>query len=431
MRATEKSVFSDQLNINDFEKRSLSLFWIGFIIYTSVFALYSTERVNYIVCNVLQILGIIIMVPSSVFLINLRIENKYLRVTFLIYCLWLFGVVLRGFLFEYGFIKIMLLNAYEGIFIYFSPIILLFHKNLYYVRRIFNVIIILGIVYIVFDIVFIKQLLISYDDKNSQAMMEYFSKTLSIPCGFILLTYIYHSDKRNILALFVLLITFILSIVRARRALAFLVFCPLVFSYIIYFIYSKSRIFKFVFFIMLSIMLLLGIVYMNSIIGYFSSSSTTGWFVDRISHNTRAEVEQYFYQDMKPLDWAIGKGIDGKYFCPGVEEGVGRLTVFRKGIETDYLTIILKGGIISLGLMLIIAIPAIINGLFYSKNLLSKASAIWILLYLISLYPAPVTAFTMNYLLVWISIGICYTKELRDIPDSIIKEALSGRTNNT
>jgi hypothetical protein len=102
------------------------------------------------------------------------------------------------------------------------------------------------------------------------------------------------------------------------------------------------------------------------------------------------------------------------------------VSIYRRGIETDYLTIILKGGIISLGLMLLIVIPAIIKGLFQSKNLISKAAAIWIFFYLIDLYPSPVTAFSLNYLLVWISVGICYSKEMRGLSDIKIKEIFSG-----
>jgi hypothetical protein len=251
-------------------------------------------------------------------------------------------------------------------------------------------------------------------------MIEYFSKTLSIPCGFILLTYIYHSKKMNLFALFVLGLTFLLCIIRARRALAFLAISPIIGAYFVYLFYSSNRALKIVFFILLSITVTLGITNSQSLMQYFSNKSATSWFMARLSQDTRSEVEEYFYQDMNPVEWIIGKGINGQYYCPGVVEGEGKISVFRRGIETDYLTIILKGGIISLGLVLLIIIPAIIKGLFYSKNLLAKASATWVLFYLIDLYPAPVTAFTLNYLLVWISIGICYTRDLRNLSDKEI-----------
>ena len=130
---------------------------------------------------------------------------------------------------------------------------------------------------------------------------------------------------------------------------------------------------------------------------------------------------------MKPTDWAIGKGINGEYFCPGIDEDAP--TNYRNIIETGYLQIILKGGIIRLILYLLIAIPALILGLFFSKNLLSKAAGIWIFISLISLYPATVNSFNLNYLLVWISIGICYSKELRILPDDQIADLIHTPSN--
>jgi len=208
-----------------------------------------------------------------------------------------------------------------------------------------------------------------------------------------------------------------MAVVRARRGLAFLSFFPILVSYIFYLFYSKNTFLKVIFMMLLVIMITLGFAYSRSIFGYFGQKSSTSWFIDRITQDTRSEVEEYFYQDMKPVDWIMGKGINGQYYCPGVELGQGRISIFRRGIETDYLTIILKGGIISLGLILLLAIPAMIKGFFSSRNLLVKAASTWILLYLLCLYPAPVTTFTLNYLIVWISIGLCYSREIRSLTD--------------
>ncbi len=149
---------------------------------------------------------------------------------------------------------------------------------------------------------------------------------------------------------------------------------------------------------------------------------------DRITEDTRTPVEKCFYDDMKTKDWIIGKGMMGTYYCPGVDDTSSETvyTDYRSMIETDYLNIILKGGIISLGLLLLITIPAVVKGLFYSKNILSKAAALWILLWLIDLYPATVTTFTLNHLLVWISVGICYSKTIRNMEETAIQEIFSS-----
>jgi hypothetical protein len=69
--------------------------------------------------------------------------------------------------------------------------------------------------------------------------------------------------------------------------------------------------------------------------------------------------------------------------------------------------------------------------LFFSNNALSKAAALWIILWLISLYPSTVTTFTMNYILVWIAIGICYSKLVRNMSDHVLKEYFLTRPKNT
>src|SRR5690606_38435429 len=87
--------------------------------------------------------------------------------------------------------------------------------------------------------------------------------------------------------------------------------------------------------------------------------------------------------------------------------------------------IILKGGIVSLGLLLLILIPAIMKGLFDSRNSLAKAAAFWILLWIIYLYPTAVTTFTLHYILVWVSVAICYTKNIRAMDDNELKAYFS------
>ena len=169
---------------------------------------------------------------------------------------------------------------------------------------------------------------------------------------------------------------------------------------------------------------LLGSLYVT---GLYKSQNNRifGNFLGRVDEDTRSVVELYFYDDMKTKDWEIGRGVKGEYFCPDIEEN--QLTNYRSVIETGFEQTILKGGLISLGLFLFIAIPAIIKGLFYSKNIFSKAAALWILMSQINSYPATTNAFTLQYLMVWISIGICYSSEIRNMTDEFIKNNLTHK----
>lgn len=406
-------------SFNKRTSRALNQFWAGFIIYTTSFTLMISGAVSPKI-TYLQLLGIIIFLIPTIHLIKFKIENKYLKNIYIIYCGWLLFVVIRGFSFNSQYIFNTLTDGTGGVFIYLAPLILLFPKDLIYLRKIISVILILSVFYIISDIVFLKSILTS-SNENGQGILEYFSKILGIPCGFILLTVVYHKDKSKFWALFgklwilfVVILTFLLAVIRARRGLMFMSVNIILFTYIIYNYAHRSNLF-FKFF-PLMIIFFLSIytinVYINKKPGAFSL------ITERLKEDTRSDVEEYFYIDLNKKDWIMGKGIDGTYYCPtGATEGG-----YRYQIETDYLQIILKGGIISLGLLLLITIPAIFKGLFYSKNILSKAAASWILLYIIDLYPATVTTFSLNYILVWISIGICYSKEIRNMPEDTVKK---------
>ena len=394
------------------------LFWLGFIIYSLSYTISTSGSVSYILCQVIQIVGLSLFVSTALLLIQLKFDSEYLKVVYVLYLSWSLVVIMRGFLFNYQFIKFQLFDATFGIFIYFAPLILLFPRNLLYYKTAFNVIIILGIAYLVYDVLFLKELIYPGRNIRSQAMLEYFTLHLSLSSGFLLLTYLYHSKKRVLLALGILVFTFLLAGIRARRGLMFMSINILIFSYFIYYYSQKMKLIFFIFsFLLISAVYGLGAkIYTENRSGLFS------YITERINEKTRTGVELYFYNDMKPVDWIFGRGINGKYYCPVIVEGT--YTSYRGVIETGYLQIILKGGLISLVLLLFIAIPAMFKGLFYSKNILTKAAAIWILLFLTSLYPATQTIFSLNYLLVWISIGICYSSKIRDTPESTISEIL-------
>lgn len=70
--------------------------------------------------------------------------------------------------------------------------------------------------------------------------------------------------------------------------------------------------------------------------------------LDKLDKNTRSGVEMAFYKDMSWMDWIIGRGMTGTYYCWEVSD-IDRLN--RLVIETGYLNIILKGGIFCCYLM--------------------------------------------------------------------------------
>ena len=400
--------------------KALNFFWIGFLIYSASFALSTTTTVSYILCQVLQIVGILIFVPSAIKLIEWKFTNTYLKTLFAIYCMWQLSVVFRGLDLDYSKIKVLLFDAETGLFRFFVPLVLLFPKNLLYYKKIVITILLLGVLFIVYDILFYDNLTnLDYENVDTKFTYEHFVKILSVSSGLVLMTFPYQTKRTKIIVLIVLIVSVFFSILRARRALLIMTLSPLMISYILL-LYTQKKKNLLIFF---SVLFGIFIVLFSYNEYNVKTPAIFKLLSDRATSDTRSGVEDSFYRDMETQDWIIGKGINGRYFSPGLD--VGTSTNYRYMIETDYLNIILKGGIISLALMLLIAIPAIIMGLFYSKNILSKAAAIWILLWVIELYPANVSTFSMHHILLWISIGICYSKVIKGIPEATLQKIFS------
>ncbi|MEZ4993476.1 MAG: hypothetical protein R2824_23840 [Saprospiraceae bacterium] len=229
------------------------------------------------------------------------------------------------------------------------------------------------------------------------------------------MTYPYHSRKRLFFSIFTLFLIIIFGIMRARRGLILMASLPLMFSYIMYLYRSNFK--------MKSLMIIatvMGALLLNAYaIRVFNNGSMFQYLNERALEDTRTGVEVRFYHDFGMLDWVVGRGINGKYYCPEVPSP-NDVHGYREVIETDFLQIILKGGLISLGLLMAILVPAMLIGFFQSNNLLAKASSIWIFLAILNMYPSTVNTFTMNYILVWMAVGICYSKTIRMIPDEVL-----------
>lgn len=324
------------------------------------------------------------------------------------------GVVARGFHLNYAYLNLMLFDDYDGLFPYFAPLVLLFPQKISLYKRLFQVIVVLALFSCMLDVVNFRTLL-NRDISNgvSQSLFETLSRHLALPCTFIILTYSYQTKRVKYLAFSVVFLSIIFAIIRARRGMLFSFVAPLALASIIYFLESKKKIG--IFFVVLFSMIIVAIYGMQ----FFSESTFFSSFRSRVGQDTRSGVEECFYNDMKRTDWIIGKGINGTYYCPGIDPNA--LTNYRSIIETDYLNVILKGGLISISLFLLISIPAAIKGIFYSNNNLGKAAGFWVLVWLMNLYPTTVVAFNMNFLLFWIAVAICYNKKIRQVPDEILK----------
>ena len=417
------------LTVSKKQETNLNFFWYGFAVFIVFYGLASSEAtfITPVTCQVFQILGFIFMALGAFSLMRFKFDNKYLQTLFTLNLIYSLTVVLRGSQYDFESLKQMFLDITFGVLPYIASLVLLLSRNIGFYKKIYTVLLILGGCFVINVFIF-YDVLHDYDRLNmlSQGMVESFSVLMGLPIGFLLLNYpyfagkkeLYGIGKKNIFASIVMIVALFFAIFRARRGLIFMNLSTLACVGMIYIISTKK---KFLIIFMAVFLTGVGSLFISDI----KLPSMFGFLMERGEEDTRSGVEDWLYADMSPTDWVIGKGIKGKYYCPIVEnindtEGGG----FRDNIETGYLQIILKGGVISLGLLLFIFVPAVYKGLFKSRNVLSKASAMWVFLWIIYLYPSGGILFTMNYLLVWIAVGICYSDKIRDMSDDTIKKYL-------
>lgn len=379
-------------------------FWGGILIYMLGFTMSTTPNPIYIICDLLRMVGILIFATSAYQMMSYSFENRYLKIIYTLYIFWLGITVFRGLKLEYEFTKDLLFDPFGGMFLYFTPLFLLFPKTHLFYKATFKTLIVAGFFFGVF-MLYSSVDLLNLKYELGRDTLEYYVKLLGLPIGFLLLTYPYQNKTRRFLAFFVIVLVVLSATYRARRGLMFMSGSVLIFTSFIYLLKNKRQLLSIFFGILLTI-LFSGYAYVLFGAG---DSVILSKVTERLDEDTRTGVEEYYYADMQIRDWIIGRGMSGLVAAPIDLDPSEEHPGYREGVETDYLTIILKGGLISLGLLLLIAVPAMIRGLFFSKNLLSKAAGFWILLWLVSLYPSTVTSFTLNYMLVWISIGICYS----------------------
>lgn len=136
--------------------------------------------------------------------------------------------------------------------------------------------------------------------------------------------------------------------------------------------------------------------------------------LERGDEDTRSGVEESFYADMKSqADWLFGRGWFGQYY----EASTG---FYRSSIETGYLALILRGGMLYLIPYVVTLGITAFTGYFKSNNLFCKSFAIMCLMQIISLYPFGWPAFNFNHFILWIGVWYCNNSNSRNKSDKSI-----------
>lgn len=418
-----ENVFQNNLfTLSKKQLRSFKFFCYGFIIYTIGFVISWVSRGEIFTPDTsqgIQLAGLIVLIWGAAELMQYKFDDTYLQTIFSLYIIHAIIILVRVNDLSYATFKDLLFNLDYTAFIYLAPLVILFPRNLMLYKKLFISLFLLGIVFIIFSVLYLDVVLDPSRANNSpgQYAIECFFLYLSYPLSFVLLIYIYYSNPKKIFAFAIMILATYFIVFRARRGSLFMCLTTLLGVLMVYLIYTK----KTAMIVFLSIFITL---FFMLFLSNMKAPAFMDFLLSRSDEDTRTGVEMCMKADMTVKDWIIGKGMNGKYICPLPIDEQTVLTGKRGVIETGYLQTILTGGVLSLILMGLIIFPAIYKGLFKSKNILCKGAGIFMILWIVYQYPRIVVSFSMYYILIWILVGVCYSPVIRNMSDREIKKHL-------
>ena len=397
-------------------KKQVYIFVFALIMFSFIQVInFQFGKVSSFVLGLVEIIAVIVMIYIGRKIFNeFKFENQYFKFIFSIFIAYQFMLLVRGFIpFDY---KIFKYNLQTDFIIWPSliPLAIFLNKSdltfFYFIKSFY----ILSIAFLFFSI--IDPFLVT-----QRVTAEDFILPFSFTCGFILLNVKYVSKKIAWLA-FISLLIGLLSFTYLGRRNAIVSYAGLILigTYFVLKSMDAARVIRF--FPFIAALFVFAVLSSDNLLPDFTSRLN-----QRLNEDTRTDVFDNFFKGMKD-DMIFGKGINGKYYSPinetFTDDGVvyGEIE-YRDVIENGYLQLLLTGGYLHIVLFVLILLPAAYLGLFKSSNQLSRACGIIIILWMIDMSIYGMPRLVMQYILVWISVGICYKASFRAKTDDEISES--------
>lgn len=133
--------------------------------------------------------------------------------------------------------------------------------------------------------------------------------------------------------------------------------------------------------------------------------------------DTRTFLYYEVFMDLKTSDaFIFGKGINAGYYSETFD------LVSRTTVEVGFLQTILKIGVIGLILYLSLIISAIFKALQSSKSVFIKSLGLLLVGYVLLFFVENIIDFNLLNYTIWIVIGMCHSKNIRNLTDTEIKK---------
>lgn len=340
-------------------------------------------------------------------------ESNFFKIIFPVFIIYGFIIVLRGWSFDYSNFKSNIQTDYI-FWPFIIPLFVFFDKSIDRLAQVFKCFYYLGIIFLIITAIMPSLIL-------NRSTAEIFIHPLAFGSSFLLMNARYLSKKKVIICFLVTLVA-LLSFVYLARRNAVLTYSGFIIA--AGFLYIKNISFLR---IIQMIPILTGLIFLSFFAENVIPSSFTARLSDRLSEDSRSIVFEAFFDGIRNKE-IFGKGMNGTYYCPFNETVTDDGATFgeieyRNVIENGYLQLMLTGGILHIILFLLVMLPAAYLGIFKSTNNLSRACGAIVFLWLIDMAVYGLPRIYMQYIFVWICVGICYKKSFRQMEEEEIYNA--------
>lgn len=326
-------------------------------------------------------------------------HTKFLYIV--LFCISI-GIIIRGNIpTNIKDFALFLINQ-KGILVYIIPFIILLLPNRKYFKDIIKLFFKASLFSIPIWIINLSNLVQigTYKGENIAAYLPFFSALLLALLDFF-------TKKEKLLIVSVWGVYTLLMLLNARRNVSFTMVLYAAFAYLMLIWDNwKRNAFKTCLFILAATisLLFLQLNMDNLSSGLFSNMS------HRMNQETRSGVEEKFFLDFAKSpaeDWIFGRGMDGGYYQIVTNEETGETSDNRRGIETGYLHLVLKGGISYALCIVLIIFNAMYLGRKDKNKIISRYFVLIMISYLIDLYTTtPICSFAPRTIIFWFVIGV-------------------------
>jgi hypothetical protein len=244
---------------------------------------------------------------------------------------------------------------------------------------------------------------------------------LLMPLFYIIVTFPLQTPRDRILT-FIIAVAILLNSMTNRAGV--LRISISYFIIIVYFLVLKikvnTKIINVIVFLVLMIpfyLLYLGISGKDVFKMVLGENKEQGYRQENLRSDTRTFLYVDVFQDLKINNaYIFGKGINAGYTSYDFE------TFNRLAVEVGFLQILLKTGIVGFLLYISLIISAIFKALNSSENYFMKYLGLLLCGYVLMFFIENIIGFNLFNIIIWTVVGMCHSRELRDLNDKEIKE---------